>query len=112
VLVANRDIGLCKLPPPLCDVYDAQSCPAGEACRPLLHSSGFTGTVCRPAGVRAAGEACDDDADPCLPGLICITYADSGDKRCRRTCREHADCPAGEGACLGQTLSLGITFCY
>ena len=110
-LARNREIGLCELPPPACDIYDPQSCPEGEACRPLFRRNGFADNRCQSAGPQDVGEPCAGDFGQCQPGLNCIRNAETQESTCYRVCQEDADCREGEGRCLGRTLALGITFC-
>jgi len=110
-LSGNPKIGLCRVPPPLCDIYNAAACPAGEACRPFFHPGGGGADLrCQSAGARGAGDRCGGDEGQCLPGLICVLHGANEQRSCYRVCQEDTACLDG-GGCRGRTGTLGIRYC-
>ena len=75
----------------LCDPLGGD-CAAGQACAPTI----FGDTDCVASGGGSLGAVCDPTVSlpqPCVDGLECIAFGDSG--ICARRCITASDCPDG-----------------
>jgi hypothetical protein len=71
----RRDASRCYWDPTWgCDPFDASSCGDASVCVVSEFDSVAPQSECRPAGTRAAGMICSDDAaaDRCARGMLCL----------------------------------------
>ena len=102
-----RDLGRTEFTE--CNAFAEQlgvdTCATGLFCRPDFCDPLQGRDLCVPA--RNEGRACDSDFEGlgcarCDPGLECIGDPTTGDQRCRRRCRDAADCPCGQYHCVDE----------
>lgn len=92
VLEAGEAVGFCANS---CAPFEADSCPAGEMCKPLTGALG----QCVPAGVKEAFARCEPGAEECAAGTLCVAYPGAGgEARCQPICDLSPSSTAEDGS--------------
>lgn len=106
--------GVCGELPAECNAFTNMPCAANEACRPLRRRTGVFELRCGPAGAGVHGDTCDDAANRCSAGHVCVRLGTTGRIECRKVCQGNPDCTMGAGAmseCSGTIMGVAAQYC-